>query len=340
MKLYRAGALPNLRSTTLFHALAYLGYEALIITSPAETYVSVGYFDRTPEIIDLKKCAERGIPVIRREVGGGAVLLDPYQVFYQVIVSRRSRKLPFKIEDAYKLLSEPVIRAYRRMGVDVLYRPVSDIAVRSNGRKIGGQGAGDIGSCFVFVGGILLRFDTKLMAELFKVPEESFRERLRTSLEENLSWVERETGRLPTYGEVEDILVEEFSNLFDLEEEEIPREAISLADELKRKFTSRKTLLEDTGRRYRAVKIREGVFLRSGVHKTEKGVIKVEVSVREGRVEKVVISGDFELGDLADALVGVSFERESIKEKLEEFVRKNKDGTPGVEDLLRAIYGD
>ncbi|RUM31285.1 MAG: lipoate--protein ligase family protein, partial [Aquifex sp.] len=95
MKIYKAGKLDNLLSITLFHAMARLGYEGLIITTPSETYASVGYFDKTQEILDLEKCRKLGIPVIRREVGGGAVLLHENQVFYQLILKKD--KVPFKV---------------------------------------------------------------------------------------------------------------------------------------------------------------------------------------------------------------------------------------------------
>ncbi len=348
MKIYRAGRQSNLRSITLFHALARLGYEGLVITSPAETYVSVGYFDRTEDIIDLQRCREVGVPVVRREVGGGAVLLDQNQVFYQLVIRRGSGKLPFKIEEAYRRFSQPVINTYRRLGVETEYRPVNDIVVRKNKRKISGQGAADIGGSFVFVGGLLLRFNTKLMSELFRVPEEKFRDKLYKSLEENISWVERETGRMPSYEEVESILVEEFSKMLDFEgEEEIPPEAVSLADKLKEEFTSEEVLLEDTGRRHRAIKIKEGVFVRNAVHKARGGLIRAEVHILEGKIADVRIYGDFtlypkdSLKDLEKMLRGVDFERDPIRRKLEEFFRRDVDFPGvGVGDLIAVIYGD
>ena len=347
MKLYLAGRQDNLRSITLFHAMARLGYEGLVITSPAETYVSVGYFDRTEEIIDLQKCREMGIPVIRREVGGGAVLLDENQIFYQLILKRNTGKLPFKIEEAYRKFSVPVIETYRRLGVETEYRPINDIVVKRNRKKISGQGAADIGDSFVFVGGLLLKFNTKLMAELFRVPEDKFRDKLYKSLEENISWVERETGRMPSYGEVEEILVEEFSKLFEFEGvSEIPRSAVSLADELKEEFTSEDVLLEDTGRKHRAIKIKEGVFVRTAVHKARGGLLRAEVHVWEGVIEEVRIYGDFtlypkdSLTELKESLVGVPFEKEPIRMKLEEFFGREDIEFPGVEleDLMNLIY--
>lgn len=349
MKIYRAGKQSNLRSITLFHAMARLGYEGLIVTSPAETFVSVGYFDRTQDIVDVERCRERGIPIFRREIGGGAVLLDENQVFYQLIIKRHSGKLPFKIEEAYRKFSVPVIETYRRLGVETEYRPINDIVVKSNKRKISGQGAADIGESFVFVGGILLRFNTRLMSELFRVPEEKFRDKLYKSLEENISWVERETGRLPSYGEVERILIEEFSKLLDFEgEAEIPPEAVSLADKLKEEFTSEEVLFEDTGRKHRVIKIREGVFVRNGVHKAKGGLLRAEVHIWEGVIEDLRIYGDFTLypkdalRELEESLIGVPFEREAIEKKVEDFLKREEVEFPGVEvrDLIQVIYGD
>lgn len=326
-----------------------MGEEALIITSPAETYISVGFFDRTQEILDVERCRERQIPIIRREVGGGPVLLDPHQVFYQIVIKRKSGKLPFRIEEAYRKFSQPVINTYRRLGVETEYKPINDIVVKESKRKISGQGAADIGESFVFVGGLLLRFNTRLMSELFRVPEEKFRDKLYKSLEENISWVERETGRLPSYEEVAGILIDEFSKVLDLEgESEPPPEAVSLADQLKEEFTSPEVLFEETSRRHRSIKIREGVNVRNGVHKARGGLLRAEVRIWEGVIDEIRISGDFTLyprsaiNDLEADLIGVPFEREPIEKKLDEFFSREEVEFPGVdkEDLLKVIYGE
>ncbi len=349
MKIYITGRQENLRSITLFHALARLGYEGLVITSPSETYVSVGYFDKTEEILDLQKCKEKGIPVIRREVGGGAVLLDENQVFYQLILKRNTGKLPFKIEEAYRKFSVPVIETYRRLGVETEYRPINDIVVKESKRKISGQGAADIGDSFVFVGGLLLRFNTNLMSEIFRVPEEKFRDKLYKSLEENISWVERETGRMPSHEEVANVLAEEFAKVVEFDGfGEIPPEAVSLADELKEEFTSEEFLLEDTGRKHRAIKIREGVFVRTAVHKARGGLLRAEVHIHEGKIDDVRIYGDFTLypksalGELEESLKGIPFEERPIRTKLEEFFKREDVEFPGVgvEDLMQVIYGE
>ncbi len=349
MRIYRVGRVGNLRSITLFHALARLGREGLIITSPEETYVSVGYFDKTQEILDLDRCRELNIPVIRREVGGGTVLLDRNQVFYQLLIRRDRKELPFSIRNAYEVFSKPVIALYRRFGIEAEYRPINDIVVKRNRRKISGQGAADIGECFVFVGGILLSFNTKLMSELFRVPDEKFRDKIYRSLEEGISWIERETGVMPEYGAVEEALIEEFSKVLSFEGEgEIPHEALELADSLREEFTSDKVLLEDTGRRHRAIKIKEGTHVRAALHKAKGGLVRAEVETDGERILSVRIWGDFtltpkeSLRELEESLVGVRFSEEDIRKVVKRFLNRRDLYFPGVgeEDLMRVLYGD
>ncbi|MFN3813872.1 MAG: biotin/lipoate A/B protein ligase family protein, partial [Aquificaceae bacterium] len=277
MKIYKVGKVGNMRSMTLFHAMARLNLVGLIITEPEDTYLSVGYFDRVEDIIDYEKCRRLNIPLIRREVGGGAVLLAPGQVFYQLIVPKWIA--PFKVVDAYRKFSNPVIKTYKRLGLNVEYRPINDLVLK-RGRKISGQGAADIEKCFVFVGNILLRFDTKLMSELFKVPHESFREKLLKSLEENISWVEREATRSFSYEEIQSVLIEEFSKVIDFEGFGVLTEdVVDLADRLKDEFSSHRVLFEDTGRKHNYLKIREGVYVRNGKRETTGGLLISEVLV-------------------------------------------------------------
>jgi lipoate---protein ligase len=257
VKVYKLGRVGNLRSTTLFHAFARAGLYGLILVEPDDTYLSLGYFDNLQQVVDLERAKALNIPIIRREVGGGTVLLSRGQVFYQLVVPKNLA--PFKVENAYQKFSQPVMETYRRLGIEVEYRPINDIITKGTKRKISGQGAGDIGKAFVFVGNILLKFDTHLMAELLKVPYKGL---LRHLLDDNISWVEREIGGLPDFWDVAELLERAFSKILPLEGEgEVPSEILNLADRLKEELTSEETLFEDTGRNHRFLKIREGVFL-------------------------------------------------------------------------------
>lgn len=268
MKVFRPGQQGNFRSMTVFHALARMGMEGLVLVEPDYPFICLGYFDNASAMVDFEFCARNNLAVMRRELGGGVVLLGPGQLFYQLILKRGDPRMPLGVREAYKKFSLAPIAAYRRLGIEVAYKPINDL-VTAEGRKISGQGAADIGACFVFVGNILLDFDPWLMSRCIKVPDERFREKLRRSLEENLTWVARELGALPKREEVEEILKEEFSRLLGpLEDETIPPEVWEEADALARHFTSHEFIFTETGRRHPAIKIKEGTYLRYGLYKS------------------------------------------------------------------------
>ena len=85
MKLLNLNDLPGQQSMLIFHALARIGFEGLVLVSPRTPLVSIGYFQDAEKEIDIDYCKKAGIPITRREVGGGATFLDKNQIFYQLI---------------------------------------------------------------------------------------------------------------------------------------------------------------------------------------------------------------------------------------------------------------
>ena len=81
MNLLRLDHLPGQQSMLIFHTLARIGFEGLVIVSPKIPLASIGYFQDASKELDLDYCKRNGIPVMRREVGGGATYLDGNQVF-------------------------------------------------------------------------------------------------------------------------------------------------------------------------------------------------------------------------------------------------------------------
>lgn len=339
----RSGVLP----IAYFHALARLGLEGLVLIEPADSFVSVGYFDDTAAAVDLEECRRRNLPVIRREVGGGPVLLGPGQVFYNLVLARNHPLLPPRLEDAYRRFSEPAIDVYRQFGVTACYQPINDL-VTPQGRKLSGQGAADIGDLFCFVGAVLRHFDTELMAKVLRVPEEKMRGKLSELLSENMSTIDRETGVQPGRHAITDALITAFSRLLGpLEARPVPDQAVTLARELARRFCAPEVLLAATQRRHTAIRIREGVYLRQGIHKAPGGLLRAEVAVHDDVIVELDLSGDctffpkdaFAL--MADALAGVKFETAAIAHAVNEFFAQYDVDCPGVgaADFAQAITG-
>ena len=83
------GTVPSVRSQTCYHAAAYAmadtERDTVILVSPADPYVCVGFHQDIDKEVDRDFCRTRDLPIFRREVGGGAVYLDGNQIFVQWI---------------------------------------------------------------------------------------------------------------------------------------------------------------------------------------------------------------------------------------------------------------
>ena len=107
MYLLNLDKLPGQDSMLIFHVLARLGYEGLVLVSPTQPLASIGYFQDAAKEIVLDYCRKNNISVMRREVGGGATYLDENQIFYQVIWNSGNPNFPRKIQEIFEYLSTP-----------------------------------------------------------------------------------------------------------------------------------------------------------------------------------------------------------------------------------------
>ncbi len=262
MYLFDPGKLPGQQSMLIFHALARMGIEALVIVSPRSPLVSIGYFQNIPKEVDIEYCKSSGIPVMRREVGGGTTYLDENQIFYQLIWKKDNPAFPKAIGDIFPWCSEAPVEVYRTFGIQTRFQPANDI-ITKDGKKISGEGGGQVGECMVFVGDILLDFDYKTMCRILKVPDEKFRDRVYQTMEEHLTTMRRELGTIPPREEVVSVLKETFEKKLGLlEGASLHPEIIEKMRELERWMTSEEFLFKKTPRIPKGVKIKEGVEVR------------------------------------------------------------------------------
>jgi lipoate-protein ligase A len=305
--------------------------------------VSIGYFQDAEQEVDLQYCKESKIPFMRREVGGGTTYLDENQVFYQLVWKKDNLRFPKAIQEIYPWFSEAPVETYRTFGIQAEFRAVNDI-ITSAGRKIAGEGGGNIGDCMVFVGGILLDFDYKAMSRILKVPDEKFRDKVYKTMEENLTTMKRELGMIPSREEVVSVLKEKFEKMVGkLTQVSLNSEIFEKMKQWESWMTSEEFLLKKTPRIPGGVKIREGVEVLYGLHKARGGLIRTAEEVTEGRIEDITISGDFtffpkeRLDGLEGSLEKVSLKEDQIIERVEAYYEEKGIESPGVESKDFAV---
>jgi lipoate-protein ligase A len=297
VRLYDLGKVPWHESQLIYHALAELGWEALSLVSPATPYVCVGYHQDVAQEVDLDYCQSNGIPVFRRDLGGGGTYLDGNQLFFQVILRKDNPQVPRNKRAFYEKFLKLVIQVYRRIGIPAEYKPINDVIAGS--RKISGTGVGEIGDCIVFVGNLIVDFDYQAMARVLKVPDEKFRDKVYKTLIDNLSTIRRELGEDAAAQWDESTLnamtAEEFGKLLGpMEPHQKDAELQAKINELGDRMMTDAWFYQK-GKKVsgRDVKIRSGTHVIHKVHKAPGGLIRADFEVGEGRFLTVSLSGDF-----------------------------------------------
>ncbi|MBI5301038.1 MAG: lipoate--protein ligase family protein [Chloroflexi bacterium] len=338
---------PPVRSQTIYHAIAYAldadSPDTIILVGPTEPYVCIGFHQELEKEVDVEYCRAHGLPMFRREVGGGAVYLDQNQVFTQWIFHRNV--LPADLGERFALYIKPLVETYKALGITANYRPINDIHVQ--GKKIGGTGAAQMGDAEVVVGSLMFDFNFELMAQVLKVSSEKMRDKIFQSLNEYMTTMTRQLGHMPDRGAVVKIYLAQIEAA--LGRKIVPGEPtareLAIADELDRKFATDEWLYQKGGLRQVGVKIHEDVRVIEAAHKAPGGLIRVTARVREGRIDDLTLSGDFTMmpkfapGALELALRGTALDPNAIKTRTEEVYRTLAIQSPGmtVDDLTNAV---
>jgi lipoate---protein ligase len=308
--------------------------DTVILVSPANPYVCVGFHQELEKEVDLEFCRGNHLPVYRREVGGGAVYLDEGQVFTQWIF--HPSRLPADLDSRFKLFAEPLVDTYRAIGIDAYYRPINDIHV--GGKKIGGTGAARMGNADVVVGSMMFTFDKKIMARVLKVPSEKMRDKIVESLEQYMTTMAEMLGALPDRKFVKDLYAAKCAQALNAElvpgvwtdVEEV------MAAEWDARFLAHEWLYQRGGLKQVGVKIHEDVRVVESDFKAPGGLIRLTARLSDGRIDDVTLSGDFtlfpsfSLGALETAVRGLRANEVEVVERLEEVYHALKIQSPGV----------
>lgn len=160
--------------------------------------LSIGYFQKVDKEIDLDAVKRHGLGFVRRPTGGRGVLHE-HELTYSVIVSEEHPDMPKTVTEAYRVISEGILKGFHQLGLEAYFAvpktneerealksPRSAVCFDApswyelvvEGRKVAGSAQTRQKGVILQHGSILLDLDEDKLFSLFKYPNERVKERM------------------------------------------------------------------------------------------------------------------------------------------------------------------
>lgn len=130
--------------------------------------VIVGRNQNTQAEINPDALRERGIKVIRRITGGGAVYHDLGNINYTIVANDRQLD-----RDAFARNAQIIIDVLHRLGINAVFSGRNDILI--DGKKISGSAKSVLDKQTLFHGTLLFDVDLSVLSQVLKPDEEKIR---------------------------------------------------------------------------------------------------------------------------------------------------------------------
>ena len=218
--------------------------------------ITIGYFQKLEDEIDLEKCMELNVDCVRRITGGRAVLHEN-ELTYSVIVSEDNDLMDSSISKSYKFISEALVKGLNLSGIytDELnkgekigrenlsaacFNAHASYEISINKKKVVGSAQSRKDGVILQHGSIILDFDVNKLFEIIKTESVEKKERLINFTARKASGIENETNIKLEVDELEKNLIQGIKEHFNVEfiEEGLTEYECNIAKNLYEKFRS------------------------------------------------------------------------------------------------------
>ena len=135
-----------------------------------EPCVVLGRFQSVRNEVNEAAAAARGITIVRRITGGGAMLMEPEGSISYSIYAPEALVAGMSFAESYQFFDSWVIDALRELGVDAWYVPLNDIT--SSGGKVGGAAQARRGGAVLHHTTMAYQMAPEVMTEVLRIGQE------------------------------------------------------------------------------------------------------------------------------------------------------------------------
>ena len=315
------------------------------------THLNVGWFDDIDETVDLDKCEDLGVAVIRRPfAGGGTAFYDAGCTAMWGLLLPKAEGDALDLDGLTARLQSVVLDALARLGLGEVQFDAADLRWE-RGRKLGGLSAGDFGPV-VSVGGFLnlRRPNLDLYLRVARIPDEKFRDKVVKDMAEYVCTAEEVVGRPVSYEDFRDAMVAA-AGATDVT---LAPEPLSEAEQGGLAKVSRRIADADELRRISSARFRReapaGTRVGFGSYKARKLVRAGLVVDDDGQIAAAMMGGDMHvappdtLDRVAAALVGADVaDDDTLRSRVADVyeapeVHRTETTAVTTDDLLAAIH--
>ncbi|MFB6180265.1 MAG: biotin/lipoate A/B protein ligase family protein [Candidatus Nanohalobium sp.] len=189
--------------------------------------VPIGRFQAYEDEVEADYVEEKGIEVVRRITGGGAMFVEPGNVItYSVFIPED--KVSEGFEESYRELDRFAVKALQELGVDASYQPLNDIECSQG--KLGGAAQLRKDDAVLHHTTMSYDLDTEEMLRVLRIGKEKVSDKAVKSAEKRVSRISDHVDA--SREEVTEKLIEKFSEGREIERSGLTEQEIEEAEEL------------------------------------------------------------------------------------------------------------
>ena len=288
--------------------------------------IIIGKNQNTIEEINTEYVEEKGITVVRRLSGGGAVYHDLGNLNFSFITKDDGESF-----HNFRKFTEPVINALKKLGVNAELSGRNDIEVE--GRKISGNAQFSTRGRMFSHGTLMLDSEIEHVVSALRVKKDKIESKGIKSIRSRVANISEFLEGKVTVEEFRQLLL---TNIFE-GLDEIPEYVLTEEDW--------KKIHQLSEERYQTWEWNYGKSPKFNLQHSRRfpvGSIDVRLEVNKGIIDHCKIYGDFfgvgEVIDIEDRLKNVKYERASLDKALDDLDIKHYFGNITKEDFIQLIY--